>query len=654
MNKINKEQILISRHYIMSNGKEDNNRDKYYAYLLNKFGIEIVNSKFLNKDVVQQLKKYLKINIPNSFYKNPQDLKYFSCEELYLEQLISYINIDLIEGNHNKNTNFNRIELFNKVLPKYENGKEIKIRKYNIILENEINKILNDIFDAYCNYSRPFSIEETNEFLYLYSLGFYHNQDIKCKDNIFYLLDKDINFAKLLDRKDVVKFSVLKFGNADFNKMNKNQKATLKLIKNMIPLVKKTSLSKKQAKFFNKLCKECNLKIVDNNDNSPYKAAIKEIKNGNVISASKIFLDSGSLFARNFRFLLSRANNEEKNILINMLPNDNPILLYQILTTILNDNGKRIFTFKNNNLVKCHIETDYEEKYRKSKLDYETRELLSNIIKNKIDSYYLSLPKLGKIYISEKFKKIALPVNNSCSGRGLDVLPTGSRIKINGNYIRTFCYWKNVFDIDTSALFIKDDFNQNNDYVELSWRNYNTLPLGESALSSGDCRDKNGAEYQDFKIDELLELGYRYVIYTLNGYGGKLDEGEIVCGYQNKNNLNTSTWDPKNIEFKINVISNSCAYIGFAIDLKTKEIIVLNLNSSGNNQVVNKKQLLLIEKYLKENYLNYSMYDLLKCRGEITTKEEANIIFDDDYITNNNQQVIKSYELEKLTKLINE
>lgn len=654
MNKINKEQILISRHYIMSNGKEDNNRDKYYAYLLNKFGIEIVNPKFLNKDVVQQLKKYLKINIPNSFYKNPQDLKYFSCEELYLEQLISYINIDLIEGNHNKNTNFNRIELFNKVLPKYENGKEIKIRKYNIILENEINKILNDIFDAYCNYSRPFSIEETNEFLYLYSLGFYHNQDIKCKDNIFYLLDKDINFAKLLDRKDVVKFSVLKFGNANFNKMNKNQKTTLKLIKKMIPLVKKTSLSKKQAKFFNKLCKECNLKIVDNNDNSPYKAAIKEIKNGNVISASKIFLDSGSLFARNFRFLLSRANNEEKNILINMLPNDNPILLYQILTTILNDNGKRIFTFKNNNLVKCHIETDYEEKYRKSKLDYETRELLSNIIKNKIDSYYFSLPKLGKIYISEKFKKIALPVNNSCSGRGLDVLPTGSRIKINGNYIRTFCYWKNVFDIDTSALFIKDDFNQNNNYVELSWRNYNTLPLGESALSSGDCRDKNGAEYQDFKIDELLELGYRYVIYTLNGYGGKLDEGEIVCGYQNKNNLNTSAWDPKNIEFKINVISNSSAYTGFAIDLKTKEIIVLNLNSSGNNQVVNKKQLLLIEKYLKENYLNYSMYDLLKCRGEITTKEEANIIFDDDYIPLDNQKNIKSYEMEKLVSLINE
>lgn len=654
MNKINKQQILISRHYIISNGKEENNRDKFYAYLLNKFSIEIVNPKFLNKDVVQQLKKYLKLKIPNSFYKNPQDLNYFTCEELYLEQLISYINIDLIEGNHNKKTNFNRIELFEKILPKYENGDEVKIRKYIIVLEEEANKILNDIFNSYCNYSRPFSIEENNEFLYLYSLGFYHNQEIKCKDNIFNLLEKDLNFAKLLDRKDVVKYSNLKLGNVNFKKLNKNQKEVLNLIKQIIPLVNKTQLSKKQAKYFNKLCKECDLNIIENNDNSPYKAAIKEIKNGNVISASKIFFNNGSLFIRNFRFLLSRANENEKKILIDMLPNDNPIALYQLLTTILNDKDKRIFAFKYNNLVKCHVETDYETKYRKSKLDNELCKNLVNIIKNKINSYYLSLPKLGKIYISDKFKKIALPINNSCSGKGLDVLPTGSRIKINGNYIRTFCYWKNVFDIDASALFIKEDYKETNDYVELSWRSYSNLPLGKSALSSGDCRDKDGAEYQDFKIDELFSLGYRYAIYTLNGYGGELNEGKIVCGYQNKNNLNTNAWDPKNIELKINVISNSYAYTGFAIDLKTKEIIILNLNSNGDNQVVNKTQFMIIEKYLNENYLDYNMFDLLKCRGEFTSKEEANVIFDDDYIPNNNQQVIKSYELEKLTKLINE
>ena len=95
------------------------------------------------------------------------------------------------------------------------------------------------------------------------------------------------------------------------------------------------------------------------------------------------------------------------------------------------------------------------------------------------------------------------------------------------------------------------------------------------------------------RIDELLELGYRYVIYTLNGYGGKLNEGDIVCGYQNKNNLNTSAWDPKNIEFKINVISNSCAYIGFAIDLKTKVDFMTTqsygdgFSTSGNVEVVN-------------------------------------------------------------------
>ena len=48
------------------------------------------------------------------------------------------------------------------------------------------------------------------------------------------------------------------------------------------------------------------------------------------------------------------------------------------------------------------------------------------------------------------------------------------------------------------------------------------------------------------------------------------------------------------------------------------------------------------------------MYDLLKCRGEITSKEEANIIFDEDYIPLDNQKTIKSYEMEKLVALINE
>ena len=105
---------------------------------------------------------------------------------------------------------------------------------------------------------------------------------------------------------------------------------------------------------------------------------------------------------------------------------------------------------------------------------------------------------------------------------------------------------------------------------------------------------------------------------------------------------------------KWDLYDNKFNNIGIVIN-DTDEIPDGMYHYSINTWILNsKKQLLLIEKYLKENYLNYSMYDLIKCRGEITTKEEANIIFDDDYIPLDNQKTIKSYEMEKLVALINE
>ena len=69
--------------------------------------------------VVKDIAEYIGISIPSSFYDNPQQTKYFSCDELLLEQIISYVVIDLIEGNHNEHTNFDRIEIFKKVLSLY-------------------------------------------------------------------------------------------------------------------------------------------------------------------------------------------------------------------------------------------------------------------------------------------------------------------------------------------------------------------------------------------------------------------------------------------------------------------------------------------------------------------------------------------------------
>lgn len=72
---------------------------------------------------MKTISQFYGTNIPNGFYENPQDLKYFTCEELLIEKLVSYFCIGNITGINSKDEEtFNRISLFNKVLPNYKEG----------------------------------------------------------------------------------------------------------------------------------------------------------------------------------------------------------------------------------------------------------------------------------------------------------------------------------------------------------------------------------------------------------------------------------------------------------------------------------------------------------------------------------------------------
>ena len=654
------QQIMLPKHYVMKSDSDESvkNIAYYNAYLLSNFGIEVTNPKELTKETVKEIADYFKLNVPASFYKNPQDLKYFTKEELLIEQLVSYFVI-AIEGTHNEDTHFDRIEIFKKNLPEYTEGDDIKTRKFTVVTKQEALEIGKKIEKNYCDYTRPFGIDEKAEFIFLYDLGLYDGSELKCRDNIFGLLDKDINFAKGLDRKDVVKYSKEQFGEnkATFKNLPEEK---LEIFKQIIPLVKTTTpLSRQQAKMFNKICKECKINIRESNEKSPYRLAKNEMDKGNVMGATEIFARNGSLLERNLVYLLSRANPKEQVEIIDKLSDKNPIVLYQLAQMIdKRDNSGRTFTFAKNNVTKTHIETEKEAKYSKTHLTEGTAKFIKDELIAKIEKHYQNGEKLnGKVYISPEFEKVALPVNTTASGKGLDVLPIGSRTEIRGDYIRTFCYWNNVYDIDASALFLKGNFKDTKRCEELSWRNYHTKPFGESALTSGDCRNRDGSEYQDFKISELKELGYKYAVYTINGWGGKLDKGEIFVGYQDKSNLNTKAWDPKNIEFRINVKGDTREYTGFAIDLDTKEIITLNLNIAGNDLVCNPKQFQAVEKYFDPSYLEtMNMAKIIKARAVeiVDNPKDADIVFDRDYTPTEKQVAIRPFDVDSLVSIIND
>jgi len=625
------------------------------AFLLANFGIVVDKPELLTKEMVKDISDVYKLNVPKSYFANPQDTKFYTAEELLIEQCISYFLAYGAEDSH--------VHIFDKELPEYPVGEEIKIREFRILDADEAEAELMEITKAYAAYKRPWGLDEAAEFLELYKNGYYRftEMPVNCGDNAVLMLGENTDFAQFLFKKDVVKLSVARCGE---KKELSLDGATRGLIKAIIPLVKDCPMSKKQAKYFNTLVKLTGSKVKKaSNEASPNRLALEKLNAGDVVGAAKIFAKSGSLLERNLKFLLSRANPREAIQILDMLSNENPAVLYQIMSTVLADNEEaRTFSFYAKNRIKTHIETEYEARWRKSRLNDATKKLVHDMCFEKIAEHYVNTESLRKVYIAPNFYKVAMPVNTSASGKGIDVPATGTRLPINGTKIRSFVHWENAFDIDSSTIYEFGDGS----LKMINFCSYNYENFDGAARFSGDITGPKGTEYFDLDLESLKEQGVKRVVFTFHGYCSTLDSGEIYCGYQNKNNFNTKAWDPKNIELKIHVKGEKRAYVAFAIDLETMEIIVLNLMRDDDSRVVSPKDFEAIKAFMDPAKLELNMGLIAEWRAAevVETPEEATVIFSDDYVVKEVELaenevpvpapvVIRSFDIEKLNMIAN-
>lgn len=651
-----KQSLLLEKRLIsvprLQVEKDEKRRAYLNSFLLVNFGIELENPEYINDEVLSVIDDLLRLQVPKSFYESPQDTKYFTCEELLLEQLIGYY---LGYG-----TSLKRVELFQKVLPrKAVVGDEIKLRTYRIIDEAEADVVLRDAAKSYASYKRPFSVEETSLFLHLVTEKYFDPEtDILCRDNYFPILDIYPELARKLDKKDLVKFSVDSFGEpADFTS---NEHAS-KILTAALDLVQDCPLSKRQAKYYNKICKVFKGKRgKEDNLDSPYRALKRFIKADEPVEAAKYLSKHGSLLERNLKYILSRATTTgQVNEILSLIDDKNPALLIQLRSTLLDDDGSaRTFSYYAKHRTHVYTESEMEVAHRKSRIVPYIGRMVHERLFEKVQSYYRSLPSLGKIYISPQFKKVAVPLNTTASGRGVDVLPQGSRIPFQGRYLRIFCRWQGVRDIDASLAVLKDPALKDKGPFPLSetlsWRTYHRKPFGDAALCSGDDTSDDGVEYQDIDVDALAKKCMVYAIAAINGYGGLFNQGQIVQGVQIKDKIDTAPWDPKNIEFQMNVVGDARAFVGFAVDLRKKEIVIINSVSTGG-MVMDADQVDLCRRYLSPSYLGISMHDILACRGEIVEKlEDANIVFDAEYQAQGEQKVVRPFDVAELISLVNE
>lgn len=641
------QKMLISRRYLMldDSGMLGGRKDQAWAnaYLFANFGIIVDRPDLLTMKMVKDISDEYKLNVPKSYFANPQDTKYYTGAELWLEQVVSYFLAYGAEESH--------VRLFEKDLPDYMVGTDMKLREFCILDRDSAIEVLTDICKNLAAYKRPWSLDEQAEFELLYEEGYYDFAfEVNCGDNAVFMLDANARFAKFLYKKDLVKLSVSRVGEQK-NLMFDTK--TLGLIVEAIKYVKDCPMSKKQAKYFNKLRQitGADIKKADNKQ-SPNRIAIEKAKAGDIVGAAEVFAKNGSLLERNLKFLLSRANPVEAVKIIDMLSDKNPIVLYQLMSTVMADNEEaRTFTFYAKNRIKKHAETEYEARWRKSRLNDATKKLVHDTCFEKIANHYRNAESFGKVYVADNFYKVALPVNTSASGKGIDVPPTGTRLPITAPNIRTFVHWENAFDIDSSVVAYDEDGKV---ITTMNFCNYSGKYFGNDLLFSGDVTSDKGTEYFDLKLEGLKKKDVSKVLFTFHGYCSTLDRGTIYCGYQQKTDLMTKAWDPKNIELKMHVKGEKRAYIGFIVDIDTNEIVVLNLMTDDDSRVVRGTEGELVSSYFDNSKLELNMGLIAALRGELVeTPEEADVVFADDYKPVEGQQVIRSFDIEKLNAIVN-
>lgn len=338
----------------------------------------------------------------------------------------------------------------------------------------------------------------------------------------------------------------------------------------------------------------------------------------------------------------------------------NPVVLMQMIlnysTPEISEDGRRVFAFMKNERMRVHAETEEEVKRRKSYISETTRIMAYSSLRKSL-AKVLSGRLKKKVWIDWDMKKIAIPLETSSSVGGYGILPTGSRVDIpEGKIIRAFTYWEKVNDIDLSSFAVNTDGSTE----EFSWRSMWRNQAKSGVTFSGDVTNgyNGGSEYMD--IDpEIFVKSYpnaRYIVFCDNIYsGGNIHFKDVICraGFMMRESISSGEiYEPSTV--KTSFIMNADSDFGylFAIDLVRHQMVWLNLARNGNNPIAGERDISFIRKYLNATDV-LNVYDLYSLAGEATMDiSEAEILVTDRDLKDSSAEVVHSYDIEKMLKLL--
>lgn len=665
--------------------------------LASKYNIDIVQGKeYASLSILKYVASRIPDQVPAAFYKGfPETVRAMSSEELLFDQLLHYYDT-YVCGNFDGDAAHS---LFEGDFKRTAFKEATTVKQFKIVDEWEAHKLIIQYVNDLCLSSRPLSEGMYNLVKTALEDGV-EITDIASRDTAIKLL-LDLNnpkLARFINLSDTLKI-VEQLVHNNYHLTGKDPRMSLKRL----------NLCNKDRKFISSLLDNMNynsyqvaLCFEKRNDwkgllhHIHYKPKTSEgklfvnkirnldenisvmskfekfMENGDVGSAVTVLANSkgsGSVL-RNLNYLLSRCKNKlEVEKVVSKIQSNNPILLIQLITQYKNyvdDNSARTFTFTKNYKLKTHRETSQEVKSRCSHVSKSKRDMLVDALYDNLRNLYKN--KLGKVYIDESMKNVAVPMQETTAETGYGILPKGTRIHIpEGKIIRAFTYWEKVNDIDLSSVGVTADGKQ----IEFSWRSmYNRQSQGV-AFSGDQTRGYNGgSEFFDFDLNAIKKEypTMKYIVVCNNVYSGiAFNKCNCKAGYMLRDTMSSGEiWEPKTIESSYTITGDSTYSYMFAIDLEKNDFVWLNMCKDSMSRVAGNSDFTFLAKYLNMTDVIsvYTLFEMM-AREIVNSKEEADVIVSDDEnpvvitIQDNGLEVIKEQEIitskdtEKILKYLN-
>lgn len=680
MKEIFKKYLFNKGYFVAEEGTGEERPGEVLISLANIFNIKISEGKELAQlDMVRMASEMLGVYVPEPFYKGfPESVKKLSDFALLWDQLTHYLNtygMDRFDSAGHS--------IFEEITEKKLFAEKTPDHLFAIVTEKDAEKLLLRSAEDLLAGSRPLN---TSDFEVVASavsdLGL---KVKKCgsKDTAVKLFLRTGNkaFVDFLTVADVMKLveqmNYTSYQSVDVRKLNLKNKDRKMIASCLDVLFEKGRCDVKEC------CEKkalwaglihhihyrprCELArrfvgVMRGKENLSAYSEFEKAMAANDIKQAVTVLKrekGDSVLLRNLSYIFSRCGTEEElDSVFENIESRNTVLLIQLLANFsrgAESEAPRTFVFSKFNKVKVHQEEPLEVSRRRSRISAAQQLMIKEKIKGLIENTLRN--KLGRVYVDEAMKKVALPVSETSSQSGFGVLPKGTRIPLEeGKKLRAFVYWEKVNDIDLSCVAITRDGSA----VEFSWRTM-AEAKSDAIIYSGDQTSgyNGGSEFYDVIIDKFTEKypTAEYIVFCANVYSDGKYFNECVCraGYMVRDiDDSGEIFEPKTVQSSFSVNCDSSFGYLFGLDLVRKEFVWLNASRNGGVRVAGTTDFGFLKQWLETTDV-INVYDFVKMAATelADDPETADIVVSDRSLkTSEGAEVIRSCDIDKLRALL--